>query len=169
MTVAFRIATLADAAALSDIGARSFTETFGHLYTPENLTAFLRNHSVDAWQSDLADPQCTVFLGEAERQTAAYAKIGAPKLPFTPPEGAVELRAFYVLAPWHGSGVADAMMARALDEARGRGATSMFLSVFVDNHRARRFYERHGFVRVGSYPFMVGDHEDEDDVMHLAL
>ena len=33
----------------------------------------------------------------------------------------------------------------ALDEARRRGARQLYLSVFIDNHRARRFYERYGF------------------------
>ncbi len=36
-------------------------------------------------------------------------------------------------------------------------------------HRARRFYERYGFDKVGRYTFMVGAYADEDIVMRLAL
>ena len=57
----------------------------------------------------------------------------------------------------------------AIATARARGAQDLFLSVYVDNHRARRFYERYGFERVGRYQFMVGAHADEDDLMRLAL
>ena len=55
-----------------------------------------------------------------------------------------------------------------LGEARTRG-DELYLSVFSENHRARRFYERYGFEAVGRYDFMVGTHADEDIVMRLAL
>ena len=37
----------------------------------------------------------------------------------------------------------------ALDEARRRGVDELYLTVYIDNHRARRFYERYGFEAVG--------------------
>jgi ribosomal protein S18 acetylase RimI-like enzyme len=43
------------------------------------------------------------------------------------------------------------------------------LSVYIDNDRARRFYERYGFAAVGRYHFMVGAHADEDIVMRRTL
>jgi RimJ/RimL family protein N-acetyltransferase len=45
----------------------------------------------------------------------------------------------------------------------------MQLSVYIDNHRARRCYERYGFVGVGRYRFMVGAHADEDVVMRRNI
>ena len=60
-------------------------------------------------------------------------------------------------------------MAWVIATARERGAADLFLSVFIDNHRARRFYARYGFEEVGSYAFMVGTHADEDIVMRLGL
>ena len=169
MSVVFRAAGIGDAARLGALGARTFTETFGHLYTAENLAAFLENHRPEAWEKELRDPDFAVRIGEAAGEAVAYAKLGPAKLPFTPPAGAIELRQFYVLAPWHGSGVAAQMMDWVLAESRARGARELFLSVFVDNHRAQAFYARYGFERVGAYAFMVGDHADEDHVMRLAL
>ena len=61
-------------------------------------------------------------------------------------------------------------MQRALAAAEERGARHMQLSVYVDNHRARRFYERYGFEPVGRYDFMVGSHADDDLVLrHVIL
>ena len=169
MTVMWRNAGPVDAAALSDIGVRSFVETFGHLYSRENLAAFLENHSEENWARELADPRYAVRLGTDDGVDAAYVKLGPPSLPFTPPKDSIELRQFYILKPWQGAGLAPAMMDWALAEARRRGAQEIYLSVFTDNHRARRFYEKQGFEPVGRYDFMVGTHADEDVVMRRAL
>jgi len=167
--IAYRDATPADAAALASLGASSFTETFGHLYAPADLALFLENHTVASWRAELADPAFAVRVVEADGAMIAYAKLGPPQLPFTPSTGATELRQFYVLAPWHGAGIAAALMEWVIATARERGADDLFLSVFTDNHRARRFYARYGFEEVGPYAFMVGTHADEDIVMKLAL
>ena len=167
--VAFRDATPADSAALSALARRSFTETFGHLYKPDDLAAFVARQTPEAWAGELGDPGYAVRIGEDAAEAVAFAKLGPPSLPFEPRGSAIELRQFYLLSPWHGSGVAGEMMAWAVATARERAADDLYLSVFVDNHRARRFYERHGFERIGKYAFMVGNHEDEDDVMRLKL
>lgn len=39
--IAYRSAAPADAAALAALGRDSFVDKFGHLYTPEDLVAFL--------------------------------------------------------------------------------------------------------------------------------
>ena len=167
--ITYRDATLADAAALATLGASSFTETFGHLYAPADLALFLDKHTTASWSGELADPAFAVRVVEADGALIAYAKLGPPQLPFTPSTGATELRQFYVLAPWHGAGIAAALMEWVIETARDRGAAELFLSVFTENHRARRFYARYGFEPLGTYAFMVGTHADEDIVMRLAL
>jgi len=167
--LAFRMAGPDDAAALAALGRESFAETFGHLYTPENLAAFLENHSEEAWRGQLEDPGFAIRLGAADGRAVAYVKLGPPSLPFQPEGPSIELRQLYVLKPWHGSGAGAALMDWALAEARRRGTEEMYLSVFVDNRRALQFYARYGFEPVGRYDFMVGTHADEDLVMRLKL
>ena len=167
--IIYRDAGPADAAALAELGRRTFVETFGHLYKPEDLALFLLNHSEERWAGELADPAYSIRVAEAEGQAIAYAKIGPPTLPFEPRGRSIELRQFYVLGPWHGQGISHDLMRWAIDEARARDAEDLYLSVFVDNHRARRFYARYGFEYVGTYAFMVGSHADEDHVMRLSL
>lgn len=169
MTPVLRRATTADAALLARIGAETFTETFGHLYDPADLAAFLTNHMPDKWTGELSDPRYHVVLAMADEDAAGYAKLGPPSLPFAPQGTPIELRQFYVREPWQGSGLAARLMEHVLEQARATGADELYLSVFVDNHRARHFYERYGFERVGSYDFMVGNHRDVDDVMRVAL
>ena len=167
--IAYRDARPADAAALAALFADSFTATFGHLYDPADLAAFLATADRTAWDRELADPAFRVRIAEQDGAAIGYAKLGPPTLPFEPRGSSAELRALYVRADWHGTGVAPTLMDWAVDAARRQGAADLYLSVFVDNGRAKRFYARRGFERVGTYAFMVGDHADEDDVMRLAL
>ena len=169
VTIVFRDAGPDDAAALAELGARTFKETFGHLYTPDNLAAFLKNHSEERWRAELADPAYSVCVGEVDGRGVAYAKLTPPGLPFEPQGHPIELKQFYVLRDWQGSGAAQQLMAWVLNEARRRGAEELYLSVFTDNQRAQRFYARHGFEEVGRWTFMVGTHADEDIIMRRAL
>ena len=167
--ITYRDATSADAGTLTALFAETFTATFGHLYTPGNLAAFLATANRANWQAELADPSFRVRLAEEDGFAIGYAKLGPPKLPVTPRGPSAELRQLYVRAAWHGGGVAPTLMDWAIATAREGGARDLYLSVFIENARARRFYDKLGFERIGSYAFMVGDHEDEDDVMRLAL
>lgn len=170
MSATFRVAGIDDAPALSRLGADTFTETFGHLYQPSDLAEFLTTHDEQHWRQELADPEFAVLIVEsADGEAIGYAKLGPPHLPFEPRGVAIEIRQFYLLEPWQGRGLADRMMQWAIDEAERRGGDDLYLSVFTENHRARKFYERWGFTAEGRYAFMVGSHADEDVVMRRPL
>lgn len=171
MTIAYFTPAAADGPALAAMAERCFTDTFGHLYTSENLAAFVAMaYGADGLQAEISDPAITIRAARDGAAIAGYVKLGRVSLPApAPAPDAIELRQLYILKPWQGSGLAQALMDWAIGTARSRGASEMYLSVYTDNHRARRFYERYGFVDVGPYLFMVGDHADEDRLMKLCL
>lgn len=169
MSIEYRTATGADAEALAELGARTFTHTFGHLYQADDLETFLQNHSPENWDKELNDPAFEVRVAEADGKLVGYVKLGPPHLPFEPRGQACELRQLYVVEEMKGQGVAQALMAWVIDRARDKRADYLYLSVFTENHRALRFYEKYGFEPEGTYAFMVGNHADEDIVMRLKL
>jgi diamine N-acetyltransferase len=167
--VSYRDATPADAAVVADLFARAFVETFGHLYSEKNLKAFLATVTADGYAAELDDPAFEIRIAEADGVAVAFAKIGPPSLPVEPPPNTVELRQIYVLSPWQGSGIGPALFDWAAGRARARGAEHLQLTVYVDNHRAKAFYERRGFSETGRYAFMVGNQADEDIIMRCRL
>jgi len=169
MTIVYRDADAGDAVVLADIGARTFTATFGHLYSPENLADFLENHRPERWSAALAGT-ATARIAEDRGHAVGYARIDRLLVPVdTGGRAALQLYQLYVDAEWHGRGVAAALMAWAIAAAGTRGAQDLWLTVFIDNQRARAFYRRRGFLEVGPYTFMVGTHADEDIICRLAL
>ncbi len=169
MSVTYRDATPADAATLDRIFDTVFCDTFGHLYAPEDLAAFQSSFGIADWEAQLADPAYAFRIAEDGDEPAGYAKLGPMKLPLETERPALLLDQLYVMKEHRGAGIARELMDWALAQAKHRGAEELYLTVFVDNHRARRFYDRYGFEAVGRYDFMVGSHADEDIIMRKGL
>jgi diamine N-acetyltransferase len=169
MTISYRSADKGDAAAIDRIFCTSFCDTFAHLYRPEDLEAFLSKFTLEAWTTELDDGRYHFQVAEADGQIVGFVKLGPPELPVQRTGPAIELRQLYILHEWRGQGAAQALMDWALAEAKARGGQELYLTVYTENWRARRFYEKYGFVEVGPYKFMVGEQADEDIIMRASL
>jgi len=170
-TLHVRRAELADAAALSAFGARTFADAFGDSNDPADLAAHLAAvYSVSQQQRELADPACITLLIEADRQLAGYAQVRRQAAPASSTAHATtELHRFYVDRVWHGRGVAQQLMAAVREAARDMGGHSIWLSVWEQNPRAIAFYDKCGFRDAGSTDFFVGSDRQTDRVMHMEL
>lgn len=168
--VSYRDATPADGAVLGGIARATFIDTFGPLYALPDLASFLAQGSDAAYAAELADPDIQVRFALCGGAPIGFCKISSLKLPAPDPaSGAMELRQLYVYKPWQGLGIADVLTGWAREQARARGASELWLSVFTQNPRARRFYARHGFAEVAPYHFMVGTQADEDIMCRATL
>lgn len=164
-----RRATPADAAVLADLGARTFVESFGHLYDPADLQAFLaESHSDAAYAKALADPGYALWLAECPapggmRRAVGYAQAGPCGLPHpdvAPGDG--ELKRLYLLRAAQHGGIGEQMLREALAWLQRDGPRTLWISVWSENHGAQRFYARHGFVHAGEYAFIVGRQHDRE-------
>lgn len=169
MTITYRNAGPQDAAMLERIFDTSFCDTFAHLYRNEDLEAFLSSFTLAQWEAQLRDPAFSFRVAEADGKPVGYLKLGPLKLPVEPNGPAILLDQLYILKEYHGTGIAHRLMDWALEEASLRNARELYLTVYVDNHRAKRFYDRYGFEAVGRYDFMVGNHADEDIILRKSL
>ena len=187
-----RRATPDDANALSALASRAFSETFGHLYREDDLSAFLREaYAPDVLRAELADPDRATWLlfpGSAPSgpdgpcgpdgadcpddadcpEGAGQSPVGyASARPAALPHDAVrpgdgEVQRLYVLSGHQGNGRGSALLATALRWLEREGPRPVWLGVWSGNPGAQRLYERHGFSRVGEYAFMVGSHADHE-------
>lgn len=169
MTITYRAGTPSDAAALDRLFDTVFCETFGPMYRAEDLHGFLTSYAVSDWERELSDPAYAFRVAEAHGEIVGYVKLGPVEIPVEITRPALLLDQIYVASGHHGAGLATALMDWAVAEATRRGASELYLTVFVDNHRARRFYDRYAFEPVGRYDFKVGNHIDEDIIMRKTL
>lgn len=171
MMISYRDARPEDGDSLAAMARTSFLDTFGPLYAPGDLDAFLETAFGPAGlPAQIGDPAYRIRLAlDDEGLIAGFAKLSAMTQPVDHPEGAMELKQLYVLKDHHGAGIGPALMDWAIDAARAQQAPALYLSVYAENWRALSFYRRVGFVQVGVAPFHVGDKIDMDPVMMLDL
>lgn len=163
-----RRATLADAPLLSEIGSDTFVRAFGHLYPPEDLTAFLEGtHGVASWERKLRNPDAAAWIAlDAAGKPIGYASAGHCKLPvenLDPRAG--ELYQLYLLPEAQSMKLGPRLIERAFEWLGARGYAPLYIGVWSQNTGAQRFYARYGFKQVGEYEFPVGTRRDHEFIL----
>jgi ribosomal protein S18 acetylase RimI-like enzyme len=156
--VAWRRATPEDTALLTSLGAKAFYDTFVAMNTKEDMDQYLQeNFSVDRLATELNDSNNSFFIAVSNGQPAGYAKTRKIR----PPEelngaNALEIERLYAMKDFIGRNVGSTLMQCCLQHARDEGFHLVWLGVWERNHRAISFYEKWGFEKFGSHPFMLG-------------
>jgi GNAT superfamily N-acetyltransferase len=165
--IRIRPATPADAPMLAELGARTFRDAFAADNTPEDMALYLaRTYGAAQQTAELTDPGIVTLVAEVDGRPAGFAQLRSGS-----PPGCVagaspfEVWRFYVARPWHGTGVAQALMAGVRREALTRGGRTLWLAVWERNERAKGFYRKCGFLDAGSQPFILGEDHQTDLVM----
>src|SRR5436190_13172099 len=163
-----RRAGTADAPLLTELGERTFRETFAVDNTPEDMAAYLGNSFGEEIQrAELASPAVVAFLAERDGKPLGYALLreGRESAELVHGERPVELQRLYVEREAKGQGVAQALMERVEEEALARGGDVVWLGVWERNPRAIAFYGKCGFTDVGTHTFLLGSDLQTDRVM----
>jgi GNAT superfamily N-acetyltransferase len=162
-----RRAAPGDAEALADIGPRTFVETFGHLYPPEDLQAFLADaYGLERTRADLDDPAKAAWLAYRQGELVGYAQAGPCSLPHpgvTPACG--ELKRLYLLGGAQSGGLGGRLFEEAIAWLLKDGPRDVWIGVWSENYGAQRFYGRRGFSKVGEYGFPVGGTIDAEFIL----
>jgi ribosomal protein S18 acetylase RimI-like enzyme len=170
---AIRQCSVDDAATLSALSARLFTETYGPTHPEPELSRYLaRSFAVEGIRDAIAEDGVTMLIAEDHGGRAiAYAYIRTSP---EPPAGVFgdrvfEIVRFYVDGAFQGRGIGAALMQQSVEETRRRGADTVWLQVWSEAPWAIGFYERMGFRIVGSAKFYFGEQIGDDHVMAKTL
>lgn len=164
---ALRRGTPDDAGLVSALAARTFTETFGHLYPPEDLASFNEKaYAPDKQRIILSHPDYAVFLLEKDGEAVGHAAAGPCGLPHPDVrDGDGELKRLYLVKGLQGDGHGTRLMQATMDWLLRDGPRTLWIGVWSENFGAQRFYARHGFEKVGGYKFPVGNTLDDEFIL----
>jgi len=155
-----RPALLSDATQISQLGATTFSATFGFSIPSSDLTAYLTSaYALSSIESDLLNPSMRIIVAVNANNTVigfAHLTEGTTEPCLEPNANYVELQRLYVHRDYHGSGVGKALTKRIEAIAMEKGYGLMWLGVWEGNFVAQKVYERMGFERVGEHEFRMG-------------
>lgn len=139
-----RDATPDDAESIAAIHVASWQAAYRHSVPGDVLDAMTTADRLPGWRTRLgATPSRAAHVLVAEVGVAIVGLAGTQLHVGEPDVG--ELLQLYLHPDAFGTGAAQALHDAVLERFRADGCTVAQLDVEVDNHRARRFYERNGW------------------------
>ncbi len=168
-----RAASAADAPCVSALATQVFLDT----YATDGITPWfvqeLHEHfstaAVAAW---FERDDARIVLAELDGRLIGFTQCTLATthaLLSTPAAGAVELDRLYVQRPFLGRAVGTALLRRAEADAHAAGARTLWLTAWVGNDRARRFYAARGYADLGATTYTFGGESFENRLFAITL
>jgi len=166
-----RYGTSDDAKMISELGEKTFSDTFAKDNTSENLALYLeRSFSVEIQTKELSDPEVVFLLAEMDGNPVGYAKLNLNHdYDSTANPKTLEIERIYSVKELIGKGVGKELMNACIAEAKQRDCETVWLGVWEKNPRAIAFYKKWGFQEIGTHVFNLGDDLQRDFIMQLQL
>jgi len=156
--IRIRAAAVQDAAVVAGIGASSFRDAYAPHSEPPDLESHVRDFfTPEAVRACIERDASRYLLATVDGEPGGIAKYRAAACPV--PGGAMdalELQQLYVLARMQRHGIGRRLLHAVFEIAGRERLKGVWLSCWEDADWALKFYEKNGFMRVGSADFAVG-------------
>ncbi|MFI1015146.1 GNAT family N-acetyltransferase [Streptomyces sp. NPDC020965] len=142
--------------AIAEVRVRGWQYAYQGLVPQAYLDALSVPEVAERLRGSIASRRATHVVAEADGTVVGWGCVGPGRDPDAT-AAQCEVYALYVLPEWLDQGVGRGLMAELTARAEAAGFHEIRLWVLKENHRARRFYAKAGFVADGGEePFEVG-------------
>ena len=170
-TITIQLVGPSDIDMLLALSRKTFYDAFEHLNNPDDFEAYTsKAFTREQLLSEINNPDSEFYFALSDGEAVGYIKMNYrnAQAEFQDPD-AVEVSRIYVMASQQGKKIGNQLLDFAIDKAIDDKLSYIWLGVWEHNHAAQRFYERNGFVKVGSHQFVVGSDVQTDFLMKKEL
>ncbi|UJH68985.1 GNAT family N-acetyltransferase [Allomuricauda sp. SCSIO 65647] len=163
--------TVNDLPALAKISKETFVAAFEKDNDPEDFIAYVNEaFSVETLKKQLENNDAFFYFVYGDDELVGYFKINQNGAQTELKDASsLELERIYVLPEHQGKNVGGLIVQEVVELAKKMGKKTLWLGVWEHNPKAIRFYEKHGFEKFGEHPYFIGNDEQTDWLMRLAL
>jgi diamine N-acetyltransferase len=156
---------------LQEISYETFNDTFKEQNTPENMNAYLEKaFNLKQLDDELSNPSSEFFFVTFNNELAGYLKVNINDAQSEDMGSeALEVERIYIKSNFQKHGLGKYLLNKAVEMAKARIKTKIWLGVWEKNENAIAFYKKMGFVEFGAHSFYMGDEEQIDIIMTLAI
>ncbi|MDT7833219.1 GNAT family N-acetyltransferase [Flavobacteriaceae bacterium S356] len=165
-------ATKADTAILALLGRQTWSESHGHYIEDKSdvATYLHENFSVSKTALNLNNPNQLFYIIYADELPVGYAKlvVHASNEHITS-ENSCQLERIFILNDFIPLKIGQQLLTFVEEQAKKLPVDTLWLTVYIKNKRAIRFYERNEFKNVGALEFFVNGKEYENIVFSKKI
>lgn len=155
---------------LSTIGKTSFLQAHGKSASEEDIATYVNNtYTPTVFAEELCNTDHLFHIIYSNDKAAGYSKILLNR-PNTNVEqqSITKLERLYLLEDFYGQNLGAKLFDFNVDVSKSHGQLGIWLNVWVENHKAIRFYTKCGFKNVSSYDFKISEnHTNPNHVLFL--
>jgi diamine N-acetyltransferase len=171
MNIVIKQISILNLTQLQKIGKETFAETFTEHNTKDDLDKYLEvSFSNEKLSAEITNPHSSFYFAEEDEKVVGYLKINFGDAQTEVKDNkALEIERIYVLQDFHGKKIGQALFEKAIAIATEMKVNYVWLGVWEQNHKALQFYKKNGFVPFDTHIFKLGNDEQTDIMMKLAL
>ena len=158
---------------LQTISRSTFAQTFNEHNNPEDMQAYFDNSfSVEKLSSELNNQNSTFYFAvdNSINSVVGYLKVNTGDAQSEKKDlNAFEIERIYVDKTYFGKKVGQLLFDKAIEIAKSKKVSYVWLGVWEENHRALAFYTKNGFKAFDKHLFKLGNDEQSDILMKLHL
>ena len=171
MALSFKICSSGDLDTLVKLSISTFTDAFEKVNNPDDFKAYIKSaFSKEKIHSELSNPNSSFYFIYDDGVLAGYFKLNeknAQNEQFN--QATIELERLYILKKHQGKSIGNKALLKIKEMAKAKKVHFLWLGVWEHNHNALKFYERHGFKKFGTHPYMLGSDKQTDWLMKFEF
>ena len=156
---------------LQHISRLTFEQTFAEHNSIADMQAYLNKcFSIDKLLIEFNNPKSEFYFAQDGEKIVGYLKVNTGDAQTELKDlNAFEIERIYVDKAYLGKKIGQLLFEKAIELAKSKKATYVWLGVWEQNYRALAFYEKNGFAPFDKHIFMLGNDAQTDIMMKLLL
>jgi ribosomal protein S18 acetylase RimI-like enzyme len=171
MNLSYKICSQSNLQELVEISRKTFISAFEKQNNPEDFKAYINKaFSKEQLNKELSLPNVSFYFVYKGNVLVGYFKLNEKEAQTEPfDDTSIEIERIYVLEEFQGQQLGKEMLQKIIEMAKQSKKKFIWLGVWEKNTLAIRFYERYGFEKFGTHPYIIGNDVQTDWLMRLDL